>query len=277
MDKLCFSSRGTILILKSRNEFMKFYIIPDKNNIKKSLELAEEYNAGFEYNDFFMPDFLDDNAAVKRVEEMYLKERLPAECTFHGAFLDVTVHSDDKRIREIADLRINQSLDIAKKMSARSVIFHTNYISNFLLESYRKSWVERNAEYWSQKLSQYEDINIYIENMFDSDPELLAALGERMKDNPRFGICFDYAHATIFGSDIDSWVKTLAPFVKHIHINDNDLISDQHKPVGDGKIDWNVFLSYYRKYFSSVPVLIEVNGTDGQRISLQYLDKLMKQ
>ncbi|HNX63736.1 MAG TPA: sugar phosphate isomerase/epimerase [Oscillospiraceae bacterium] len=255
---------------------MKFYIIPNKNNIQKSLELATEYNAGFEYNDFFLPDFLDDSNAVKRVEEMYLKERLPSECTFHGAFLDVTVHSDDKRIREIADMRINQSLDIAKKMSAKSVIFHTNYISNFLLESYRRSWVERNAEYWSNKLSQYDDINIYIENMFDSDPELLAALGERMKDHPRFGICFDYAHATIFGNDIDRWVKALAPYVKHIHINDNDLISDQHKPVGDGEIDWNLFLSYYRKYFSDVPVLIEVNGTDGQRTSLQYLEKLMK-
>ena len=255
---------------------MKFYIIPNKNNIQKSLELATEYNAGFEYNDFFLPDFLDDSDAIKRVEEMYLKEKLPAECTFHGAFLDVTVHSDDKKIREIADMRINQSLDIAKKMSAKSVIFHTNYISNFLLESYRRSWVERNAEYWSKKLSQYDDIIIYIENMFDSDPELLAALGERMKDHPRFGICFDYAHATIFGNDIDRWVKALAPFVKHIHINDNDLISDQHKPVGDGEIDWNLFLSYYRKYFSDVPVLIEVNGTDGQRTSLQYLEKLMK-
>ena len=254
---------------------MKFFIIPDKNNVTESLNLADEYAAGFEYNDFYMPYTLDDTETVNKIASMYLNEELPSICTMHGAFLDVTVFSDDRRIREIADLRITQSLDIAKRMGATAVIFHTNYISNFMLDSYRKSWVDRNAAYWTEKLSQYENITIYIENMFDSDPDLLAKLGERMKNIDRFGVCFDYAHAMLFGNNIDDWVKKLAPYVKHIHINDNDLISDQHKPLGEGSIDWHNFVAYYNEYFSGVSVLIEVNGAEGQRKSLEYLKNLM--
>ena len=35
-------------------------IIPDFDRLSESLELSDRYGAAFEYNDFFMPDILDD-------------------------------------------------------------------------------------------------------------------------------------------------------------------------------------------------------------------------
>lgn len=257
--------------------FEQLLLIPDKGNIQESLKLADVYGCGFEYNDFFLPENLDNENWVKDRISFYQRlDNRPEYCTLHGAFLDVTVFSDDSKIRQVSDYRVEQSLCIAERLGVTGVIFHTNYMPNFFQESYRRAWVDKNVAYWTKKAVVHPDLNIYMENMFDTDFQLLAALGEKMQDIPNFGICFDYAHAHAFGDvkQIEDWVKALAPFVRHIHINDNDFSSDLHLAVGDGKIIWNDFKKYYEKYFSKASVLIEVKGTDKIKKSLDYLQCL---
>ena len=158
----------------------KLLIRPDRNRIAEYAGLAEQYRLGFEYNDFFSPGLLEDEEAVERVIEEYLRsDRQPGYCTVHGAFLDITIFSDDPLIYKASDYRVEQSLCIAEKIGAGAVIFHTNYIANFRNAEYRESFVSRNAAYWTEKLSQHPGLSIYVENMFDDTPELLAALGEK--------------------------------------------------------------------------------------------------
>ena len=42
----------------------QLHIIPDRSRIGETLELAEDYHAAFEYNDFFNPAVLDDKRKV---------------------------------------------------------------------------------------------------------------------------------------------------------------------------------------------------------------------
>lgn len=255
----------------------RLMIIPQRECMEEYMQLAGEYDCGFEYNDFFSPALLDNREELdKRIEFYTRPENKAAFSTVHGAFLDVTVFSDDARIREVSELRVNQSLEVAKRLGAEAVIFHTNYIPNFNLTSYRENWVERNADFYSRKLEEYPKLNIYIENMFDEDYRLLAGLGEKMRDVPHFGICLDYAHAKVFGdeTDTDSWVKSLAPYVRHLHINDNDFTQDLHLAVGEGKIHWQQFLKYYEDYLGRASVLLEVTGLEKTRKSLEYIHEL---
>ncbi len=252
-------------------------IVPDKNNIEESVRLAKEYGCGFEYQDFFFPSMLDDIENRNNLISTYQNLEYKTEYnTLHGAFFDVTIFSDDERIYEVSDLRVVQSLSIASKLGANAVVFHTNYTPNFMSESYRSNWVERNASYWIEKLEEYPNLSIYIENMFDTDWELLTALAVRMDMYDRFGVCFDYAHAHVFGDEkrMEEWVKNLAPYVKHIHINDNDYRSDLHLPLGAGRIKWKRFKQYYEKYFSHASVLVEMTGVENIEASLQLLQSL---
>ena len=80
------------------------YIIPKENEIEESLRLSEKYHANFEYNDFFLPFILDDEEKKKELIEFY--KSLPRDRsmdTLHGAFLDVTLHSADRKIKEISE------------------------------------------------------------------------------------------------------------------------------------------------------------------------------
>lgn len=255
----------------------KLMIIPQKDNLSEYVELSHKYGCGFEYNDFFYPALLDDEEELdKRIQLYTMPQNKPLFATMHGAFFDVTIFSDDPRIQKVSELRVNQSLEAAKRLGATGVIFHTNYLPNFMLESYRENWVKKNAEFWSKIIQEYPMLNIYMENMFDTDCELLAQLGKEMKEYSNFGICFDYAHAHVFGeeNDIEHWVYTLAPYVKHLHINDNDFSRDLHLALGDGKIDWWRFKQYYEKYFTEASVLIEVTGLSKTKQSLEYLSQI---
>lgn len=250
------------------------YLIPDRNCMGESLALAKRYNACFEYNDFFKPSVLEDATLIEELITFYKGlDRDRSKDTLHGAFLDVTIHSDDPLIRKTSEHRVRQCMEIADRLGIRGVIFHTNTIPNFRVESYQKSWVRRNAEFWTQILKEFPNLSVFIENMFDEEPDLLAQLTVEMQDEERFGICFDYAHAQVFGYDIDDWVQQLGKFIKHMHINDNNLVADLHQSVGNGQIDWQLFNEKMQESKIEASVLVEVKEVEFQNQSLEYMQK----
>ncbi len=250
----------------------KLYIIPDAIHIEDSLSLAEQYGAHFEYNDFYLPDVYHDTARVDALIDLYTA--LPRDRsldTMHGAFLDVTVHSADPEIRAISDKRIRQSMDIAKRLGVCAVIFHTNLIANFKTQSYVDGWVSKNAEYWRTLSAEYPDVMIYVENMFDSDPIPMLTLMEALSDVPGVRACFDFAHAAVFGKDVSAWMDALLPYTAHVHVNDNDAVSDLHLPLGDGVLDLALLDRAISLSGIQPGILIETAGVAAQEKSIRYL------
>lgn len=249
----------------------KFLIIPALNRIDESIALAEKYGLGFEFNDFFHPAMLSDKKRLDETIARYNSLRMPDYLTMHGDFFDVIVFSEDEEIRRISEKRIAQSIDAAKRLGARGVVFHTNHNPFLNTREYLEHWLELNTNYWEMVLEDNPDINIYIENMFDSSPDLLAELSERLSRFDNYGVCFDYAHAVISSTPVEQWTEKLAPYVKHMHINDNDLFSDLHLAVGEGKIDWGVFKTALKEKFPDATVLIETSTIERQEKSIEYL------
>lgn len=249
------------------------YIIPDRWNISESLKLADEFSARFEYNDFFLPDVIRSNRRSDEIISFYKRQKRDrSRDILHGAFFDVIVHSEDDDIRGISEARVRRSMEIASELGIRGVVFHTNMIPNFEDSSYTEHWREVNERFWRGILKEYPDLCVFIENMFDKSPRMLAELAFSMRDEERFGVCFDYAHATAFGNDeISSWTSKLMRYTKHMHINDNDKKRDMHLSVGDGKINWRGFDAQMRESGASCSVLIEVKDVSEQRRSLEYL------
>jgi len=248
-------------------------IIPNMNDIQETLSLAEKYDLGFEYNDFFDPAVLDDEQRLEELLETYRSYPIPSYCTMHGAFFDVIPFSNDSRIREVSALRIEQSIEVAKKLGASAVVFHTNYNPFLNTPDYVNAWIKQNVQYWSQVLEKHPEISIYLENMFDSSPDIMEELSESLSKYKNYGVCLDYAHAAISKTPAEEWAKRLGRFVKHIHINDNDLISDLHLAWGDGKIDREGFYRSYESYMKDATVLIETSSEGSRLRSLKKLEE----
>ncbi|MBQ8246302.1 MAG: sugar phosphate isomerase/epimerase [Lachnospiraceae bacterium] len=248
-------------------------IIPDRNRIDNDISLAKQYSAGYEYNDFYHPGVLDDEGLLDEIIKGYANAHRPEFCTMHGAFYDVIPFSPDERIREISLKRIEQSIAVAQRIGAGAVIFHTNYNPFLNSEAYVKDWLAKNEVIWAEILEKHSDINIYLENMFDTTPDMMEALSERLCRYDNYGVCLDYAHAALSKVAPKEWAKRLGKYVKHIHINDNDLVSDLHLAWGDGQIDRQTFYDAYDKYMSKASVLVETSSYENKKRSFEVLKK----
>lgn len=262
----------------------KLYLVPDRKDMERMCALEAAYGCAFEYNDFYIADMLDGLqrqeeaiADYRRCRKLFSKKQFVLHefsmDTMHGAFLDVTVHSDDPRIRDVSMLRVRQSMEIAKQMGLKGVVFHTGRLAGFRAPDYLRNWRDRNVAFFTEIAKQYPAQQIYMENMFDEAPDILAGLAEEMKDVENFGICLDYAHAMISGCSGQEWIETLAPYIRHIHINDNDLHNDLHLAVGAGQLDWQEFDRLIRQYRVEASVLVEVCGYEAQCESLRYMSR----
>lgn len=248
---------------------MRFYVIPNLKELNKYLELSSKYNLGFEYNEFFNPNILDSNDLDNIIKKY---QSLNRKCdTLHGVFYDIALNSNDKLIKEISYKRVESSFIIAKKLNAKAIIFHTNYITWMKDEFYINSWIEENKKVYLELVKKY-DIDVYIENMFDLEPYILKRFLDSCNDK-RINCCLDIAHASLSNVSLDIWFKELNKYIKHIHINDNDLISDMHEQIGLGKID-------YKKAFKLInnlenkddlSILIEINDYDKTINSYKYI------
>ena len=187
------------------------FVVPDRQDMERFVSLAGEYGAAFEYNDFWKPDVLEDRAKQERIIEHYAKFRTDfSQDTMHGAFLDIYVHSDDPLIRKASQDRVIQSLEIAKRMGLKGIVFHTGLLGNLRTAGYLKGWKEKNARFFAEIAERYPEQNIYMENMFDETPDMLAELAEELRDVKNFGVCLDYAHGAVTDCPCENWVSITA-------------------------------------------------------------------
>ena len=158
---------GRVICMKN------FLVVSKANKLEEYKKIAEEYAVSYEINDFFMPVLLDDEKRQEEIIQIYLKSGIPNGSTMHGAFFDIAIFSQDEKIRNISQLRMQQSMQIAEKLGVKGIVFHTNHNPYLSSRSYKEHLIAATAEYVSELLQQYPNIEIYMENMFDTTPDIL--------------------------------------------------------------------------------------------------------
>lgn len=252
----------------------QFLITSKINQLEAHLRLCEEFGVAIEFNDFFEPDLLDNKDGLIQVMDSYVNAGIPKNSTMHGVFFDISIASADERIRRVSCERMRSSMEIARQLGLRAVVFHANYNSMLKSEVFDRNFVIRTVDFLKELLITYPETEIYVENMFEHDTHILRAIAEELSEYDNFGLCLDWSHAVIFGGGAKEWVEELHPYIRHLHINDNDLHNDLHLAVGSGEINWSEFKDYYSRFFSNCSVLVETENPVNQRMSLEFLRNL---
>lgn len=250
-------------------------IVPDFSRLDESAALAREYGAAFEYDDFYAPEVYEDEREVERRIAGYLAlERDRSRDTLHGVFFDIKPNSRDSVIRQRSRALMRQSLAIAGRLGVRGVVFHSDIFGGLRLSTPPEAWLDSSEALFRELCAENPALDVWLENTIEQEPDQLVALAQRMADVPNFALALDYAHASLSATDGAVWLQQMGPYVRHVHLNDNDLYADRHWPVGKGSIDYSRFAALAAEHIPGVPMLMEVRTLEDARTSLQAMTSL---
>ncbi|TYB30491.1 MAG: sugar phosphate isomerase/epimerase [Candidatus Mcinerneyibacterium aminivorans] len=256
------------------SEYNLMVPLPKKENFKKKvLEYAISNKLGLEMQAFVDPnDFSTKKKELNRVEE-YKKtlDKFPNFYSIHGPIFDIKPHAVDREILKIVKKRVETTLSVAKKINCRRVIFHTGYNPLISAERQMEYILDAQVKFWTDILSKYEEITICLENMWDFTPVFLKLLVENV-NSKRLGICLDIGHLNVYNKTrIDIWFEELKEKINHLHLHDNNGMTDEHLAIGNGNVKWQNIFDNIESLKTNPEAVIEVDSEDKFYASMKYL------
>jgi sugar phosphate isomerase/epimerase len=248
----------------------KIYVQPpDHHEFDEFLHYATDNYYNMEIASFAYSAILDTTwQEILKNHQQSLKG-FTGKISLHGAYLDLAIHSRDRKVKKVAEERILHNLEIAHLLNAQYVVFHGNFNPLIRYDSYRKNWVEQNATFWSDILDKYA-CTVLLENLWEPHPDIFRELLD-MIASEQLKICFDRGHAHIFSQvAFEEWIAVLHTDIAYMHVNDNNKDIDSELVPGDGSIDWQEFSRLIKRYDITPEIVFEVGTLEKTRKSLQY-------
>jgi sugar phosphate isomerase/epimerase len=165
--------------------------------------------------------------------------------TLHGPFYDLAPGGMDKLILKATRERLAQAFDLIPVFEPMSMVCHTGYDSKRYHED-QDAWLETALETWSPlvKAVQGSKTTLMFENVYERTPGMLLRLIKGL-NTEKVGFCFDAGHMNAFSeTNLQGWLRDLRPFLKELHLHDNDGARDDHLAIGAGKIDFEALFRY---------------------------------
>jgi sugar phosphate isomerase/epimerase len=240
------------------------------------VQLASAKGLGLEIGVFSSGEAVDD-PWVRSDYEARLRaklKRFPGAVSYHAAFKDLAVHSGDALIANISRQRILEDLRMATRLGCQKVVFHTGFNPLVPAVRYRDEFMRIHAEFWPRMAAAFPDVQICLENQWEPDPAIFVKLMEHIS-HPSVRVCLDVAHAHAYSTcSVANWMRVLAPFIGHMHWNDNLGDTDSHMAVGDGSIDWRDVLLQTAGRGDKVSVVLELASIKEIEKSMAHLAAL---
>ncbi|MFZ3209855.1 MAG: TIM barrel protein, partial [Geobacteraceae bacterium] len=169
--------------------------------------------------------------------------------------------------------RFSQVLDAAAIVKPVAMVFHPGY-DRWRHGDNRDEWLKHCIDSFRMALERGADIDcvIAVENIFEEESSTLRALLEAI-DSPRLRHCFDVGHWNLFKKvGMEEWFDQLGSFIAETHIHDNHGLRDEHLPIGEGSIDFDLFFRLMERYAPQAIWTIEAHCREALDRALVSVD-----
>ena len=205
---------------------------------ENAASLARNWCLGLELTDF---------CEARKLEEPAAMEAARARCSgigslwLHAPFAELSPCAIDPRVREVVMLRFRQTVQAALALGIRRIVVHSGYIP---LVYFPEWFTARSVEFWREFLQDAPDgLCLALENVMEPGPEMLVEIVRQVED-PRLGLCLDVGHANSRVSETPplDWISPMAPYLRHVHLHNNDGDMDLHQSLGEGSVPMEAVL-----------------------------------
>lgn len=181
------------------------------------------------YSNYFHTDFQED---IKT----FLRKNYGKEIITDGCSIDLNPAATEEEIRAVVKKHVRQSIEFAKAIGSRQVVFLSTYLPMIGVASYEEAFVKHSVTFWKEILEEEKEITISLCNSFESTPEILIRIKEEVGDE-RFTLAMDLGHAFVYGSiPLDKFYKKMEPYADVVYIHSNNKQGDEHLNLWQGKL-----------------------------------------
>jgi len=177
----------------------------------------------------------------------------------------VNIAAVEKRDRIAATDEIKRALEVAEQAPFQFLVQHVG-IGNEASSEHKLEAAMSSLEHL-HAFAKPLGVQLLVENIPNdlSTPESLIELlhAGRFAD---IGVCFDVGHAHMMSSVKEAF-HTLKDRIRSTHVHDNNKDHDSHLWPGNGNIDWTEAMSLLRAAPHVPPLLLEIEGVEGENIS----------
>ena len=209
---------------------------------------------------------LDNPEAFKKIEEVIASTHLGI--TVHAPYGDLNLATLNDPIWHESVRQICTCIGYASRITDR-VTIHPGYLSPVGKLMPQKVWeLQKDALRQIGKFAADRGVLACLENMIGVKeflcrfPDELIGMTDGIEG---IGMTFDFGHANTMNL-MNEFLARVGR-ASHIHIHDNNGLSDQHLALGEGSIDWNKAGKIISQNYSGV-VVIEGRSIDEAKKSI---------
>ncbi len=219
-------------------------------------------------------DVLDTHSRGDLLEIASVLQQEGLVITLHSPFYDLVPGGMDKKILKATRQRLRETFELIPVFDPVSIVCHTGYDRKRYHEV-QEDWLETSLDTWAPLVKHLQGTRttLVLENVYEKTPRILLKLLNQL-DADKVGFCFDTGHMNVFSeTSMKDWLDALGPFLKQVHLHDNEGISDDHLAIGAGRIDFECLFNYVEQYRLSPIITVEAHKEKWLWQSLEALSR----
>ena len=196
--------------------------------------------------------------------------------TVHAPFMDLSPGGADAKIKSATVERLQQTLTAAAFFSPRMITFHPGY-NKWYFDGNIPFWLESSLHTWRPIVERAGQLGMHLalENVFEEEPSGLKRLLDEIS-SPRLGFCFDIGHFNLFSTvSMEDWFTGLGKHMREVHLHDNRKTADDHLPVGEGEIDFALFMRLVHDCGVSLIYTVEPHRVEDLERSIEGCKRML--
>jgi len=216
----------------------------------------------------------------KRVNEVReLVDTCGLDILLHGPLFDTNLSSLKECIRRASVKFVQECVELASRLDADLLVVHAgsypgdlpNNLMNKARDQLHRSFSELT------KVAVNSGVIIGVENKQKSeDRELVLYPDEHLEIVEAFrdqGVraVLDIGHAHTANCDLADYTRLLDDLIIELHLHDNNGISDDHLPLGEGSIDLLSFFEEVKTTGFAGPTILELKNKQDLESSVEFL------
>lgn len=165
----------------------------------------------------------------------------------YGPSTDLNPVSADEEIAALSRQRYVQTIQLAKQLNARYVIFRSQDTPLQQVNQHYKNWLGKTTTFWEKMIADLVEgspLTVLLENYQDPTPETLKTLLSRIASS-HLKASLDVGHVNLFSDTVAmDWLEALGSSVAYVQLHNNNGELDEHLGLENGTIDMGTLLNH---------------------------------